>query len=555
MRTFRGIVALTLSAGAAVAMPSVSIVPSSAGTAMEVQTGVFKVVISAASDSVSVIGVNSPSLSEVDVTATTTGQSVSVGVSGVVNVGTVFRNGLSNGLFYVSGITASGSIGAITANRVGAVSGAEITGNVTVTGPSTVPSPRLVSLTATAGNITGDIVVDHGTNSAQSIGAILAEHGTLGTQTAPITISGRGAIETIRADSIYANIDTFQTTITKVKAEGDSGFAGDFVGSLSASTILSQEDWPIDVLGNLDANITFTQTLSHGIRVGKSFLAGRTISVPQNGLHPSAQIIFNDKNLNPAGQWLGTVTVGSTAISPVPDYNILPRTLGPALANDGGSVGIAAFRFHRMGSFPIQDTVLNLASLCTQCTVEPPPCVVDPNPAFARIRHYGPLELNTTIGTFTNDYVYRVEYRAPSSGTTDPDADVSDQYKVRISGAGVTVPIDSEARVVKLQRIDGNPLPLGGYKVTLLADANGITRLRSKISGATAFVPPYEYRFWIIADCNQKARELFDVNNDGVVNANDLAAWLNEPSDLNEDNAVDSTDLNRIVIGVATYGN
>jgi hypothetical protein len=91
-----------------------------------------------------------------------------------------------------------------------------------------------------------------------------------------------------------------------------------------------------------------------------------------NGL--AGQVVVNAGNFSGAN-WLGTVTIGSQVLSPLPNYSQQASALG------GGAIGLVPFRLHGQDCVPIDQSTVTTGFLPGNSVV---------------LRHYGPVEWAST---------------------------------------------------------------------------------------------------------------------------------------------------------------
>ncbi|HWQ28595.1 MAG TPA: hypothetical protein VNN12_06185 [Dehalococcoidia bacterium] len=287
-------------------------------------------------------------------------------------------------------------------NRVKTCSGGDIAGPISALGGGigsiSVAGDLLANVTA-AGQI-DDITVT----------------GDIGTVTSPVeittTVDG-GNILLVKAARIYADITTPNTANPRGDTKRIETTAGVFKGSLTTFAMQGTAlgDPCITIAGDLDAELD-VYTIKRPITITGAFPAGRTMRIEadlkteapitigsSSGL--GGQIIINA--VNETWPWDGTVTVGSTTLSPQPYYDELSSALG------GGAVGLAPFNFHAPDCVPEHDG-----------TMSPPD-------DEAIDRHYGPVFIQ---GTDMPVIVERQRLHPPSSVW----ALVTSQHTASVSG-------------------------------------------------------------------------------------------------------------------------
>ncbi|MCB9846025.1 MAG: hypothetical protein H6811_08580 [Phycisphaeraceae bacterium] len=196
--------------------------------------------------------------------------------------------------------------------------------------------------------------------------------GRIGTPSVPVTIDVERNIKRIVAGEIYADISTGASFDTQyIETTGAGALDGHFVGSLTTRILsdLGGPDRGLDIAGDLDADLTFTDRVTRPITVAGGFLAARIIkiagrladtgdiSIGSAGLH--GRILINTDNIDE--DWLGDVTVGATTLSTVPYYDQTPSSIG------GGAVGLVPYSFHPEACVSAHDATVT--SIPTKFTV------------------------------------------------------------------------------------------------------------------------------------------------------------------------------------------
>ena len=163
-------------------------------------------------------------------------------------------------------------------------------------GPRKNPStPSNIASLATSGNMLGSIYVFNGAIDAMTIG------GNIGSATDTAAIATSRQINLLEADRIWANIDT--------TFNGGTGeiytllcTAGDFVVSLVSSRAFDNNvNSKIEIAGDCDADMTFTDTTTVGVR----------IPIIIHGDLPSDRSITVASKIDAVGQRGGIVIAGS----------------------------------------------------------------------------------------------------------------------------------------------------------------------------------------------------------------------------------------------------
>lgn len=356
----------------------------------------------------------------------------------------------------------------------------------------------------------------HGSVSATSwIGDFIAQ-GDIGSSSSPASVTFGNYLSNMRADAIYAAINGGSGFIERIETT-----VGNITGSIAAARVDTDGSGTpgIYIAGDLDADVTISDVVYYPIRIGGDVSASSTISIgtalgvngtlkiggdldgdisiASGGLW--GRIVVNESDSSHA--WSGTVTVGSHALDSLqsqpnqaPYYNRLSSTLG------GGAVGLVPFNLHGPDCLPEHnDTVL--APL-----------------ASARVRHYGPI-------TFSSGMPVKVERQPQTSPPTTTWTDVTAQFDAAISG--------SNAR-------DLIVTPKSGYAFTAPAKYKitpGYESVDLRCADVTGNpdVHAYEYIFAVQPD-------VYDFSGGGGFGPEDLAAWLQDPVDINFDEVADEKD-------------
>ncbi len=258
-------------------------------------------------------------------------------------------------------------------------------------------------------DIQGDVTATNGSIN------LLDVTGSIGIGSA-VNIRAKTGIKQVIATSIWADINARYNNgtgnVQLIQTTG--GASGDFVGSVLATNLASQDhDLGLDIDGDLDADLTFTNDVQDPITIAGDLLAGRTISIGRslrgdnefNGdislssLGLAGQIIINANN--DSGAWnTATVTVGATQLSSTPYYTQASSGLG------GGAVGLAPWHMYNSDCSPVNGFQGDLTG--TEYEM--------------RVSWYGPLHLDS-------DDVVTVKHRSASNGTW---VDVTDDCDIEI---------------------------------------------------------------------------------------------------------------------------
>jgi hypothetical protein len=286
-----------------------------------------------------------------------------------------------NGTLTIEEIRTAGNVGSAD-NTVGGEVRAHEIGLLDVGGNLTaeVQSSFGIEEVRVAGDVLNHIVTNFGDIEDIDAG------GDIGTSQDPVVIASvNNDIGVISASAIYADISAFNQ-VGRVET-----LSGGFVGSLEAFqfTTAGVDDPGLFVAGDVDGSIELVHLwFDAKIEIEGSLLSGSEISIvgilwgdgmieiwsdligditigESDGLR--GQIIINSADV--AGEWQGTVKVGTTTLSPKPLYT--QTGLG------GGAVGEVAFGCHLQDCDPAYDGGNHP--------------VLTSEPGGVVIRHYGPV--------------------------------------------------------------------------------------------------------------------------------------------------------------------
>jgi|CXWL01.1.fsa_nt_gi hypothetical protein len=361
------------------------------------------------------------------------------------------------------------------------------------------------------------------------------------------SIVARDVVQQVRGNFVYADIATTGTSGTEHVGEV-SALTGDFRGSLTTRTLasgLNDVNQPVQGFircrHDLDADITLTGSLAdsggtnHEISLdpagGGVFRAGRTIRIGNalaNGasinLPPAASLQGNViiNTANAGGSWTGAVTVGGTALSPVPAYAQTSAALG------GGAVGLVPFALHDSSCSPA-NTPTFPGELPMSALLH-----TNPDPGQWRdviLEFYGPVRVMST----TDEPVF-IEQLSPSGQSW---IDMTPYFGVNVR-RGASDPVSRQVIVTAIETIPGgNSMHFAGtYRVRPRPDGAGFV-LRSDEAVGNPAVSDFEYRFELLLDCNHDGTE-------------DTPAQCQEPgycgADFNADGSVDFFDYDTFVL-------
>ncbi len=367
-----------------------------------------------------------------------------------------------------------------------------------------------------------------------------------GTSLNPIEIWAKGNIGPIVADSISEVRIGSQTagftgysTVTSITTR-----TGDFTSSFPmtmASLGNLNTDTAMNIYGDFDADITINNAMASSstiYRIGGSLASTAVLSLPANGL--LGNIIINANG--GSGQFLGDIEVGATALSP--NYATLSKDIGD------GAAGKAPFNFHQFtGPLPGSRADLDCNPFHTEyIAVGACETVTDLDEAV--IDHYGPVYaagegphyrvefLPAFFDPYTGPVWTDVTPQFEVDATRTATASASNNRKVYIvaskdnnngfnaAGRFRFRPIDGK---VKCANVAGNPDV--AYNSSIVSGDLGNT------SSGTQH---HWYQFRVGLTVCPLGAPLFE--NDQV-NASDLAAWIDEPFEVNMDGRICGQDF------------
>ncbi len=371
-------------------------------------------------------------------------------------------------------------------------------------------------------------------------GSVLASAGNIGDITtvsaigagSPITIQAvSGDINLVSAAafnalSIYANngnIGTVGTTeggwggdgtiprvlITPGSTPPTPGTPLSVGGDLTAKKL----DFLRLLKGNFQGTLTVTDPMVTNAvwKIGGSLTSAARINLPANGL--KGQIVINS-NLQ-SGAYDGKVKVGATELAN--DYNRRPDTLG------NGSAGKAAYIQNNADSSAFPGSYILDGSIDPNDLREPPPC--EYHLASVKLGFYGNLNpASVSAADITVE-------RRPLSENPDCASDFG------WSSLGISPTVSG--RIMTVSRTGG--LFTAGYRYRLTLANNKLKVAGGDLTDASAnsYVNLARFCFDVYDGCQQK----FNLNGRDGVNAADVAIWLAEPRDFDDDGAANNRDL------------
>ncbi|MBC7833741.1 MAG: hypothetical protein H7Y88_01395 [Phycisphaerales bacterium] len=393
--------------------------------------------------------------------------------------------------------------------------------------------------------IVGDDLLANVTAPNGRIGKIEAAGGDIGASGSPVTIIAKQSdvsihsIRYISADNIHANITSnhnftpgtgLDAKIGRIKAE-----TGVITGSITTRGIagsVTEGAGGVYSTGNFSANIVSDLSIESTLDIGGELFSGTTVRIGALSSGGSVrigataglegQIVITDAFAN--GGWFGPITIGTggsqividpanTAFPPEVDYAQTSAQLG------GGAIGVVPFDCHRTDCSPLEEAF-----------IEQPASV----PSTIRIRHYGPV----TFATGTMPYVITKKLYPCDS---DPWAECCETSCSATDISNLfTAALGSNPRDVILTPVSGFTWPDDRTEFCFKPVASGTNALKcSVVSPWNVAVSAYKYRFLVGIPCG--SADL--VGGDGEVDSADLAAWIQNPIDLNGDGLANDADL------------
>lgn len=470
--------------------------------------------------------------------------------------------------------TAIGNFGSLPPGLVvsGSVTGDIILANVSPSGDNPQVSILDVGNGLTPGHLLASIEARGG-----AIDQIMVA-GTIGDEEHLPHIAARLDIGQILASSIRADIIAGQeagygeevanigSIITNAEASGSSG---DFVGAVVVNTIgsgLNGKTLSISenalkqlyVKGNLgdgetDTSLQFDAPISNPtfsaspvpvIFIGGSLFDNPSsgvyeINLPADGLEGHVAINGGDES----GEWEegAVVRVGSVELTE-PAYSTLPDEVG------GGSVGVAPFGLYRTGCEPRASSVTPL-HISTTCTLEDPSCiealscVTNPHHEMV-LRFTGPLVQEEEAFATGKLVIKRRSISSVPLAWDHPSiVDIASQFKM-------TYEIENNVgSVIRVRRDDNANL---GAQFEYRITPGASPPVCAGVLGSPE-VAAFTYQVSFYFDCSEGLVELFDLNEDGVVDYADLLQWLIVQQDLNYDGAANDVDFQVLYAAIQYY--
>lgn len=455
-------------------------------------------------------------------------------ISGPINadagrVGTVIASRIGSSASLPASIIASASIVTVTTDYSTAPSsGGDIFAAINGSGGvGTVLSRGTLNGSVTAGGTSPIVLVQGKTGVGSSADAFDLTGPGIQTLYAGDFVPGTN-VATVAGDfHLAANLSG---PITRMRAVRFNGSGGDFNGTLTAASMTNSLSDRLVIDDEHKGTITLTSTGQKDvITIGRAatLASGNLFSFGTSGL--LGQVVVNQNDAS--ATWSGAAAVGSTSLSPVPDYANLSASLG------GGAIGVGPYRLHREDCVP-SNTPVGGGTNTLGLGVTPDASTwntllvrrdrFDDLPAAqddleVRMRWYGPI-------SSSGCRLVTVE-RSADPTFTDPGMIIDETARFFAVGEGPQDP--NLLRDLRLRRRCGEEgLPTGYYRVVRNVDAafpvgaGGV--LQSKLVSGDPEVQPFAFYFRL-GGCNPAdvggANQSPD--GDGQLTADDIIVFLN----------------------------
>ena len=419
-----------------------------------------------------------------------------------------------------------------------------------VLAPIEVSEERLESATI-GGDLLGDVIVPNGWIKSLVVG------GSIGSPGSPVNIWTMYDLNTLKCQDLYANIDTtlydFSAGIFTLRVESADSSRGNFDGSIRTGFVhdfLDDNDGAFiitgDVLGEINVDRPVIEDITFGtFSADEPFFIGNNLDSEclarfTDPLGLKGQVIINGHNGTYG--WDGVVEYfkdGSfIPLAPVPYYNNKSVDFG------GGAMGRVPYYLHYADSQPT-GTKVNEGSDghengLGECE-EGYHALKKVHPAWSlpkvTLRHYGPILQEGTGKPFTvkRKTIYTL---ACDAGGNPNWADVTANFTHSFPAG--------EDRAIE---INGSFDPGYDYLIEPKVDENGPDYLYcGGLDSSVGMVPikDYDYRLRVIVAP--------DITGNGLLQADDITAWVLDPQDANLDGTTDNNDLVDVINAVVEYG-
>ncbi|TVQ59098.1 MAG: hypothetical protein EA379_11990 [Phycisphaerales bacterium] len=300
----------------------------------------------------------------------------------------------------------------------------------------------------------------------------------------------------------------------------------------------------IDILENFGAEVTVLQGPISQLqwRIGHDFMEAGVMRFPDpvfnfndqtfvDGL--THQILVNRNNNG--GEWLGTVIVGTGSNEIELDGSMIADGAYTELASalGGGSIGVSPFRLHDSsctpangGGFFTRGLDINGPSFeCINLDIDE-----------VLLRFYGPIRKE---GMHTNHVNVQ---------KWDPILAEWTSYNANVTTT-VIGPLNNQ-RVLRVRYTGSGPwLDFGEYRVVSIPGRLVCTSIVGEPE-----VVAFEYYFSVEDGCGRAGMLMaFDLNDDDDLCIADVAEWLINPVDFNEDSVADTADLSVLLQAIDDF--
>lgn len=486
------------------------------------------------------------------------GRRAYLSISNVNNIGGIVKGANQSAELWISSVLATQNIGvdsatpgSITANIIQSIeSNWNIYADITATGSAISPTTTPINTLSTNvvnpmwtddGNITGHIT------SAGPIFSIDARNDLgSGDINNPQVITANGAISFIAAAGLsgvqISNPNGALASLsTRVR-----GWGGDEILTRERADLPNQPSpssfnpprytvggtLNADSLGVLEirkglVGTAFTLAKSPGPsqvwRIGTSIASTSSITLPAVSLPNFGlrhQVVVNAHN--EGGEWLGPVYLGtgSNRVSLQDSYANIPSTFG------GGAVGEVPYKQHGPASNPAKNGVVLGGMIDPTSTQEPPPCeqtILN----ILQVEFYGNIDVPGTQQPGQVVSVVGWDPRIQGSITTYTPTGVTTNTRT------MTITL---AQTINANQIVG--VTVKGDKVRCRDLATGV---------GDVYIPEFTYYFTVTGGCE----DLFDLSRNGRVGWEDMATYLGEPVDFDENGVINNRDASILIRGIS----
>ncbi len=410
---------------------------------------------------------------------------------------------------------------------------------------------QILSLGGSGGNLYGDIIAENGW-----ISSLIVDE-SIGSPGSPVNIWSRASLDYLECQDLYANIDTtlygLSAAIYELRVESADPARGNFEGTIRCGYV-TKDDGPDtgafiitgDSLGEIYIDRTFREDLSIGtlsaiepLSIGHRLHENCLVQF-NDPLGLEGQMIINAKNLTYT--WDGTVEYikdsAFVALAPTPYYNNNSIDFG------GGAVGLVPYYLHYADCQPsgtkVDEGTDGHENGLGECE-EGYHALKKVHPAWSlpkvTLRHYGPILQAGTGKPFTvkRKTIYTL---ACDAGGNPNWADVTANFTHSFPAG--------EDRAIE---INGSFAPGYDYLIEPKVDSNGADYLYcGGLDSSVGMVPikDYDYRLRVIVAP--------DITGNGLLQADDITAWVLDPQDANLDGTTDNNDLVDVINAVAESG-